>query len=171
MQPKIGQILGITGHRPQKLYGYDDRHPGNIFVIYAIEDFLKTYQPHKVITGMAQGVDTYAAQWCIKLNIPFIAAIPNSYQDKVWPTEIKKKYHFLLSKAAEIITVSNDDIDMIEALNNRNKWIVDHSDHILGVFGGYTGGTKNCLEYAKEKKKTISIINPGDYYQTNLEIL
>jgi uncharacterized phage-like protein YoqJ len=159
-------ILGVTGHRPQKLYGYDINAPGNVFVIYAIGDFLKAYKPDKVITGMAIGVDQFAAQWCVKLNIPFIAAVSFAGQESAWLEEARKKYKWLLTKAEEVVIVSNGQVKINDAMNRRNEYIVDHCDTMLGVFGGYAGGTRNCLEYAQKKNKEISIINPGDYYKT-----
>jgi uncharacterized phage-like protein YoqJ len=162
------KVLGITGHRPKTLYGYNDEAPGNIFVIHAMGDFFKQYKPSKVITGMALGTDQWAAQWCIKLGIPFIAAIPFENQDNMWPEESKKKYQRILAKATEkIVVVPNCSPENIkQAMQTRNMWMVDHSDSMLGVFGGSAGGTRNCLEYAKEKEKEIAIINPGDYYKT-----
>lgn len=161
----MSKTLGITGHRPQKLYGFEESHPGNLFIIYAIGNYLKEFKPTKVITGMALGADQWAAQWCIQLSIPFVAATPFKGQDRIWPEPSKKKYKYLLNRAEEIEIVSKTYDNIGEALNSRNKWIVDNSDTMLGVFGGYAGGTKNCLEYAKSKNKKIDIINPGDYYK------
>lgn len=158
-------ILGITGHRPKKLYGYNDAHPGNMFIINAIGDFFKEHKPEKVITGMALGVDQWAAQWCIKLEIPFMAAIPMKGQEKMWPADSQKKYHWMISKAVAI-SESKENESIFTAMDDRNKYIVDNSDQMLGVFGGQPGGTRNCLEYAKKKEKHIDIINPGDYYKT-----
>ena len=121
---------------------------------------------------MALGTDQWAAQWCIKLEIPFIAAVPTEGQENIWPEESQKKYQWLLERAAEIVIVTPKDSSNQLApslsliMQKRNEWMVDHSDSMLGVFGGYVGGTRNCLEYAKEKGKKIAIINPGDYYKT-----
>ncbi|KKM98507.1 hypothetical protein LCGC14_1157220 [marine sediment metagenome] len=168
----IQPILGITGHRPKKLYGYDDACPGNLFIINAMGEFFKEHWPNKVITGMALGADQWAAQWCIKLEIPFIAAVPTEGQENMWPEESKKKYQWLLERASTIVIVTPTnpgtklDLTLSAKMQKRNEWIVDHSDSMLSVFGGYAGGTRNCLEYAKEKEKHIDIINPGDYYKT-----
>ncbi len=165
------KTLGITGHRPKKLYGYDEESPGNVFVIHAMGDFFKKHKPEKVITGMALGTDQWAAQWCIKLEIPFVAAIPTEGQDNMWPEASKKKYRWILECAAETVIVTPKDSNSQLApslslvMQKRNEWIVDHSDSMLAVFGGYAGGTRNCLEYAMEKAKKIAIINPGDYYK------
>ncbi len=42
----------------------------------------------------------------------------------------------------------------------RDKWMVDHSSRLVGVFTGAPGGTKETIEYAKEKG--IEIIKIGD---------
>lgn len=161
------KILGITGHRPKKLYGYDNNHPGNLFVIHAIGDFLKENKPDKVISGMALGVDQWSAQWCIKLNIPFIAALPVKEQERLWSPNTQKLHKWLLNKASECVVVTNENelTDINTAMEKRNHYIVDNCNLILAVFGGYAGGTRNCLKYAKSKGKYISIINPGDYFK------
>ncbi len=163
------KVLGITGHRPKKLYGYDDSHPGNLFIINAMGKFFEEYRPDKVITGMALGTDTWAAQWCIKMGIPFLAAIPTENQDIMWPLASQEKYKFLLTKAAETVLITPEiqgiSISLPEAMQKRNEYMVDNSDSMLAIFGGSPSGTKNCLKYAKEKGKRIDIINPGDYYK------
>jgi uncharacterized phage-like protein YoqJ len=123
-------ILGITGHRPKKLYGYDDSHPGNLFVINAMGDFFKKHEPNKVVTGMALGADQWAAQWCINLDIPFIAAVPTENQDKMWPEESQKKYQWLLTKASqvEVVTPEQGSFNIVWLMDRRNRWIVNNSE-------------------------------------------
>lgn len=159
--------LGITGHRPQKLYGFDESHPGNTYVINAIGNYLKKLEPEKVYLGMAIGSDQWAARWCVMLNIPFVGVIPFEHQDQKWPPEVQKMYRKLRKKAESIHTVSEStDENVNDVMQRRNMYIVDHSDQILGIFGGCKGGTQHCLEYAQRQNKPIDIISPGLYYQS-----
>lgn len=42
-------------------------------------------------------------------------------------------------------------------MHERNRWMVDHADHILALWdGGKDGGTANCIEYAEKKKLPIT---------------
>lgn len=160
--------LGVTGHRPQKMYGFDEKDSRNIFVINSIKKFFDKYEPSHVYLGMALGSDIWSASWCNALGIPFTAVLPSNNQEKVWPEKSQKRYRKLLEKASEVIVVCQDEEiykeKYAQILQDRNKVIVDKSDMMLGVFGGGPSGTRNCLDYAKEQGKDIFIINPGDYY-------
>jgi len=157
-------ILGITGHRPQKLYGFREKDPGNLFVINAIKYFLKEHKPETLVTGMALGVDQWAAQWCMVMKIPFIAMLPSETPYKAWPTKSQDKYHKILKNAVKVEVAPSNGLSYPALLQKRNEMIVDYSDEMLGIFGGGLGGTRNCLEYAKTNNKNIHIINPGDFY-------
>jgi len=102
-------IIACTGHRPDKLpnkeTGYKLPNPTYIHVCRQIEKVLQKLQPEKCISGMALGADSYFASVCIKLGIPFIAAIPFIGQEKAWPAASQKAYHLLLNKAAEKVII------------------------------------------------------------------
>lgn len=159
-------ILGTTGHRLQKLYGFKENDPGNIFVIKSMGRFFKEKSPKKVLTGMAIGVDQWAAQWCLSLDIPFVAVVPAPGQEKRWPQAAQEKYHKILAKASDIWVAepNPEGKSYNKILQKRNQMIVDNADQMLAVYGGGLGGTRNCLEYARQQKVPIQIINPGDYY-------
>lgn len=149
-------ILAGTGHRPDKLGGYSEDNFKNLTLI--AEKWLKGIKPTKVISGMALGWDQALAQASINLEIPFIAAIPFSNQDRVWSDASKKKYIELLSKACEVVNVSKMDDYEIEHMQKRNEWMVDNCDILLAMFDGTNGGTANCVKYAESKnKKTVNI--------------
>ena len=43
---------------------------------------------------------------------------------------------------------------------DRNKYMVDHSDILLGIYDGrQNGGTKYTIDYALKNKKKIILIN------------
>ena len=50
-------ILAITGHRPNKVGGYDIPNPTYISVCQKIEKALIKIKPEKMLIGMALGVD------------------------------------------------------------------------------------------------------------------
>lgn len=159
-------ILGITGHRPQKLYGFDESHPGNSYIIKSLHDKLVEIAPSHAITGMALGTDQWFARWCIKLEIPFTAAMPTEQMDIKWPETSRKMFEKILAKASKVFIVEDQSKNISTKMQDRNEYIVDNSNRMLAVFGGQLGGTYNCLEYAKNKGKHIDIINPGNYFQS-----
>lgn len=154
-------IVAFTGHRPDKLGGYTLPNPTYTKICQAIEKKLVELKPEKVISGMALGVDQWAAHIATKLNIPFLAAVPFAGQEGVWPAQSKKIYKFLLEKAAEVVIVCEGGYSAAK-LQKRNEWMVNHCDLLIAIWDGTQGGTGNCVEYAKGQGKEIFRINPKE---------
>lgn len=152
-------IIGFTGHRPDKLGGYKVPNPIYIKVCNEIERLLKELQPEKIISGMALGVDQWAAYIAFKLKIPFVAAVPFEGQEIKWPAKSQELYHKLLNKASEVVVVSGGTYSASK-LQVRNRWMVDYSDKMIAVWDGTPGGTANCINYAESVKKEIIFIDP-----------
>lgn len=152
-------IVSFTGHRPQKLGGYNT--PNKIFnyITKELERTLLELKPTKAISGMALGWDQWSAQICVKLQIPFIAAVPFLGQERIWPQSSKDTYQRLLGQAVETIIVCEGGYAPWK-MQKRNEWMVDNSDLVIACYDGTTGGTHNCVEYAKSKDKHIIVIDP-----------
>ena len=160
-------ILGITGHRPPLLGGYDIPNPTYEKIYKALQDKFHELNPEKIISGMALGTDQWAAWAAMELGIPFIAAVPCDGQDSQWPEESKKKFRTLLDCAAEVVVVSPGPYAP-EKMHLRDRWIVDNSNQLLGVWTGIRqGGTFGTIRYAekeinKGRDYKINIINPQE---------
>lgn len=152
-------IIAFTGHRPDKLGGYKLPNPTYIKVCQAIDKALKELKPEKIISGMALGIDQWAANIAHNLGIPFIAAISFAGQESKWPTQSQKIYQALLKLSCEQIIVSPGAYS-VDKMMIRNQWMVDHSDMVIAVWDGTKGGTGNCVEYAKSINKDIFRIDP-----------
>lgn len=152
-------IVSFTGHRPDKLGGYKLPNPTYIHVCRQIDKALKELNPEKIITGMALGVDQWAAMIAHKLGIPFVAAIPFEKQESKWPAESQKTYRLLRRLASEEVIVSPGGYSA-DKMQVRNEWMVDHSDKLIAVFNGTKGGTGNCVEYAQSVSRDIYYIDP-----------
>lgn len=153
-------IVAFTGHRPNKLGGYNLPNQTYIYVCQQIEKTLKELNPEKIISGMALGVDQWATSIAIKLGIPFIAAIPFIGQERVWPESSKRTYHLLLKKASEQVIVSEGEYTA-HKLQIRNEWMVDRCNKLIAIWNGTNGGTGNCVNYAKSINKDIIVIDPS----------
>lgn len=151
-------ILAGTGHRPDKLpnklTGYKIPNPTYDLIIAQTEELLLQLKPEKVISGMALGFDQYLVDVCIKLNIPFIAAVPFVGQERIWPKASQDRYNKLIKLAIEIKIVCDGEYHP-DKLQTRNEWMVDNSDEIIACWNGSGGGTKNCIDYAKIQQKKI----------------
>lgn len=159
-------ILGITGHRPPSLGGYDIPNPMYEKVYRALQDAFHQLRPSKIISGMAQGTDQWAAWAAMELDIPYIAAVPCDGQDSMWPEMAKRKYKILLDSAAEVVVVSPGKYAP-EKMHQRDRWIVDNSDSLLAVWSGIRhGGTFATVRHAEKQQNKgrsdykIHIINP-----------
>lgn len=159
-------ILAGSGHRPDKLpdklTGYDYNNPVYKYIkteLYKIIDELK---PTKIISGMALGFDTILAQAAIDLKIPFIAAIPFVGQEKIWPQSSKDTYNKLLNLAAEKVIVCEGGYAAWK-MQKRNEFMINNATTVVACYNGdLSGGTFNCIEYAKSLNIPIYYINPND---------
>jgi len=156
-------IVAFTGHRPAKLpnkaTGYKLPNPTYLHVCQQIDKTLRELKPDKVISGMALGVDSWAANIAHKLGIPFIAAVPFEGQEKAWPQASQNTYHALLKLASEIVIVCPGGY-AASKMQTRNVWMTDRCDKLIAIWDGTPGGTGNCVEYAKSIGKEIIRINP-----------
>lgn len=159
-------IVAFAGHRPDKLGGYKLPNPVYTQVCRQLEKTLKELGPTKAISGMALGVDQWAAMICVKLGIPFIAAVPFPGQESKWPESSQHTYKLLLKKADDIVIVSDAPFKASK-LQKRNEWMVDQladpEDRLVAVFDGTDGGTCNCVKYAEKHDKQIIRIDPTNF--------
>ena len=138
----------FTGHRPEKL----TRDKKSILndlekeIRKAVADGLNVF-----ITGMARGVDIWAAQIVLKLrdegcNVRLICACPYEGFERSWSQEWQKAYREILTVADFVKYVCNGYGPACFQI--RNEWMVNHSARVIAVYNGENGGTKNTMDYA-----------------------
>lgn len=175
--------IAFTGHRPNKIGGYDPKHPQRVAVTDAISSALrravaKYGQTHEVvvISGGALGVDTDAAREANKMGLRFVIAAPCRGQDGRWPAKAKETYEKMCSHAdAELAQRLCTDGEMVEGgviyvantgytgpavMQARNIWMVDHADAVVAIWDGSDGGTANCVRYTQDQGKPMVMIDP-----------
>jgi uncharacterized phage-like protein YoqJ len=145
-------ILCGTGHRPEKIGGYNPTVYAKL--VKLAEKHLLLLKPERVISGMALGWDQALADATNNLKLPLIVAIPFQGQESVWPEASRDKYFSILDKATDVVYVSEPGYS-VEKMQTRNRWMVDQSDLILAIWNGSKGGTYNCIQYAKKQHKEI----------------
>lgn len=168
----------FTGNRPNKLGGYDWNDPINVKIMLRllseIENIIEKNKDKKLhfICGGALGIDQMSFHICNKLKekypgkIILELAIPFKDQPNAWFKQKDKDRYFSQLKSADIITY----VDELEKykfdkvlrgsyhaakLQIRNKYMVDNADLVIAVWDTSSGGTKNCVNYAKKQKKNI----------------
>jgi len=161
-------IVCFTGHRPNKLGGWDGHNAmaGNVRAALhnAIVDVCKEYatkEPVLFITGMAQGVDMWAADAVAQVrdliynNVILEAYIPFVGQQNKWPLTGQKDYLKIICNCNRLHFVDEEGYAPWKLLN-RNKAMVDKADLVIAVWNGdEKGGTAHCVRYAKSKDKKI----------------
>jgi uncharacterized phage-like protein YoqJ len=152
-------IVAATGHRPDKLGGYDPKL--SVMRTEFAMDWLDIRQIDRGITGMALGWDQDFALACYELGIPYTAAVPFDGQESRWPDKSKRVYRWLMNRAAEIIVVSPGGYSAGKMLL-RNEWMVAECNELLAMYDGSTGGTYHCVKYAREWGREVHNLYP--YY-------
>ncbi len=147
-------IVAITGHRPDKLGGYNTPNRYYNSVMEGLDRAFLRLRPERVRIGMALGVDQWAAELCIYNNIPFDAAIPFNGFESHWPPHAQIKYRELLRHATTARFICSGGYAGWK-MQARNEWMVDNSDLLVAVWDGTTGGTANCVNYALTRGRPI----------------
>ena len=161
-------VFSATGHRPNKLYdAYPERHGYDLLVSYA-EYCLKLHEVSIIGTGMALGWDMAVAQACSNLLIPYVACIPFQGQECQWPKRSQEYYKFLVSLASQVVYVCDPGYAPWK-MQRRNEYMVDNSVKQLALWNGTSGGTGNCVKYAKSKK--VEVVNCWDGYVLGLKLM
>jgi uncharacterized phage-like protein YoqJ len=134
-------------------------NPTKRWIYWRLEEELMALKPSLAISGMAQGVDLWAAHICTNIGIPFVAAIPFEGQEKMWPVSAQFAWKATLQLASEIVVVCPGGYSP-QKMQRRNEYMVDRADVLLAVWDGTSGGTGNCVRYAEKKGKRIVRITP-----------
>lgn len=152
----VVKTVAFTGHRLNKV----GKHEAQIkFALRrSLKEMKELHGNIRAISGMAVGVDQWAAEVCIELGIPFLAAVPFKGQESVWPEKGQKHYHELLKKAKKIKYVCEPGYGAWK-MQKRNEWMVDHCDLLIAVWNGTPGGTANCVKYAGKANRQIYLVD------------
>lgn len=152
-------IICVTGHRPNKLYGYNLSDPRWQRLKDQFKSLLKANNCTEAYSGMALGVDTVFALAVLELknegyNIKLHCAIPCQNHSCKWNKESIAIYDDIVSKA-DTVTIVVDEPYEPWMMQKRNEFMVDNSDKVIAVWGESNGGTANCVRYAEKIGKEI----------------
>lgn len=163
-----GTMVG-TGHRPDKLGGYDPR----IFqrLVDLAVAIIKRYQPHTVVSGGALGWDQAIAQAAWDTNTPFHLVLPFASFGNNWPYKSqlkleKLKDHAQLVDPGDVVTPL-DKRQAVGLLHQRNDRLLAYlkdpatgiTEHgfVAALWNGTPGGTGNTV--GKAQRAGLPIVN------------
>ena len=146
-------------------FKFDEYHPRCIALkeklLCEVENLVKMGCSH-FITGMALGVDIWAAETVLRLKrhgaaVILEAAIPCRGQEKMWSEKYQKRYREIMQQCDEVTCIS--ETYHKDCMKKRNRYMVDKSDVVVAVCNDRTGGTGATLQYAQTQHKILLIVN------------
>ena len=157
------KVLSATGHRPEKLYGYNINQESYYKLSLKMRSFILTHDYDHFISGMALGLDTIYALTVLRLKKDFPeknyileCAIPCLNHSIKWNTGDQYRYKNILEDS-DIVTYVSEEPYNNYCMQKRNEYMVDHSLAVIALWDGSRGGTKNCIDYAN--KKGVEVFN------------
>lgn len=164
----------VTGHRPSKLIGgYNLESTENVKVKNDMIKVLKALLEQKCdklicYSGMALGIDMLFADAVLTVKdeyderIELICAIPFEKQTNNWVNQDDVDFYNLILEHADSVVNTTGEVEYkAYYLQKRNEYMVDRSDLILAYWNGTSGGTKNCVDYAKKLNKQVMVREIG----------
>ena len=158
MEIDINKACCFTGHRPEKCIGSEDVIRAFLLkkIQNAIHDGFDTF-----ITGMAPGVDIWAAEEVLKIKeenseIKLVCAVPFKGVERKRTAEQKELFNQIMDRSDSITYICPKQTRW--CFYARDRWMVDHSARIIAVFNGTPGGTEYTINYAQKKNRKVVLI-------------
>ena len=136
-----GKTCAFTGHRPQSLpFGFDESDKRCTSLKSVMRDQIVALIENEgvthFITGMALGVDMYAAEIVLDLkskypHITLESAIPCETQAIKWSVASRERYYNIAAKCDKETMLQREYTS--DCMDKRNRYMVDHADYILAV--------------------------------------
>ena len=151
--------ISFTGHRPEKLTRPDRAIQKDLEkeIRQAIADGFSVF-----ISGMARGVDIWAAEIVLRLRdageaIRLICACPYQGFERGWKQSWQDRYKAILS-TADLVRYICPGYSR-SCFQQRNEWMVDHAARVIAVWNGQPSGTKNTIDYAQRIGIPVTMVN------------
>lgn len=189
---QIDRNLCFTGHQPDRLGGRDESPPRIVAIKSELARVIRSCYVEgfrRFISGMAEGVDTWAAESVIALreevpDVRLIAAVPFITQGERWQLLSRETWERVLRASDQVWTTGMDSgrrwqaDELIEEARKRirerdfsrntnplfrlrNEWMVDRAAVVVEVWDGSSSGTENCVRYAEKMgRKVVRIVPP-----------
>lgn len=168
MMIKTSKTCCFSGHRPQSLPFWFSENSITCLKLKSIlkksiVQLIKKYEVYHFISGMALGIDQYAAEIVLELKsqypqITLECAIPCETQAMKW-TEAQRDKYFSIIKQCDKETLVQKQYTS-DCMQKRNEYMVKSSNFIIAVFNRKPSGTYKTIELAKSLGKFIVIIDP-----------
>ncbi len=164
------KVCAFTGHRPQNLpFGFNESDERcqtlKKLLRYAIEKLITEKGVTLFVSGMALGVDIYAAEIVLEMkkkypNVKLEAAIPCETQAVKWREKDRDRYFRLVEQCdTETLLQTKYTADCMQ---KRNEYMANKADYLIAVWDGKPSGTGKTVKYAESIGKTVIRISPSE---------
>ena len=158
----------FTGHRAQRLpFRFEEQRPDGVrlkaLLREEVERLITAYHVTHFISGLALGADLIAAETVLALQAryPFITlegAIPHLDQTVRWPEEQRARYERAVRRCDRRTVLQ--DAYTPDCYRRRNRYMVAQSAHVLAIWDGGAGGTRQTVETARRLCRHLVVIDP-----------
>ena len=157
----------FTGHRPGGLpWGDDEASPACLRLKAALLAGIQALADRGVkrfISGMALGVDTYAAEAVIEARrrgreVSLVAAVPFRGQSARWSAAQRRRYDALLAQADAAIVLNKRYVT--GCLQQRNRYMVEQSGYVLAVLAAGRSASRDTAELAASLGRRVVVVEP-----------
>jgi ribonuclease HI/uncharacterized phage-like protein YoqJ len=140
--PLPGAPLGVFGHRPTELGGYDHDNPIASTVRRRLAEIFRAkheMEPDLVIvTGLLLGAETLAAEAANDADVPFLAVLPYPDHQKMWPRDSQRRFERLRDQAIDVVQLQRAAPETKSkagaALARRDGWLARHLEEAVVVW-------------------------------------
>lgn len=123
------------------------------------------------LSGMATGVDCYAAEIVLSLkkefpHISLYGIVPCANQSCKWDEKQISRYNSILKQCDKVVILQETYTS--DCMQRRNRYMVEHSDCVIAVWNGMSSGTSSTVKYALKNKLPVTVLHPNTYSVKNL---
>ena len=158
----------FTGHRPKSFpWKYNEVDSNCVLLKEVLAAQIMRLADRGVtdwLSGMAQGVDFWAAEAVLSLRrekpaMKLHCILPCKGQDTEWTASAQERYHSILCQADEVFYVNQEYSS--KSMTERNRYMVNHAAILLAVYNGVRrSGTGATVRYARKLGREIIVIDP-----------
>lgn len=93
-----------------------------------------------------------------RAGITLEAVLPCEDQDRKWRREDIERYRQILKRCDIVFPLQKSYTS--GCMEQRNRYMVDHSQFVIAVWDGQPSGTGGTIRYAKGLGKTVIVLAP-----------
>lgn len=146
------QTCCFTGRRPQSFsWKYNEGDLRCILLKFRLKrEIVRAIKQDCIqhfLTGMALGVDTWAAEIVLSLrkrwHVTLECVLPCHDQDARWPQESRERYQSILAQCDKVTLLQTHYSP--DCFDKRNRYLIDHSDLVIAVWNGSPSVRKESI--------------------------